>query len=59
VLASAGFQPDDIIIRVDKSPVSEIGGEDLQELFLRSNIVEFDITRNGHPKSLSVRFGRG
>lgn len=58
-LTSAGFEPEDIIRRVNASPVSEIDSEDFQELLLRSGVVDFDVERAGEPVRLSVRFLEG
>lgn len=55
-LTSAGFEPDDIVRGVNARPVSEVDSEDLQELLLRTGVVEFDIERAGKTVRVSVQF---
>ena len=58
-LRAAGFEPEDIVRRVNASPVSKIDGEDLQELLRRAGIVRFEVERAGETVRVSVRFLEG
>lgn len=59
ILTSAGLEPGDIVREINKRSASEMNGEDLQELLLRSNVIDLDVERDGSSKRISVRFGRG
>ena len=58
-LRAAGFEPEDIVRRVNAIPVSKIDGEDLQELLRRTGIVRFEVERAGETVRVSVRFLEG
>ena len=59
ILTSAGFEPGDIIRSVNSSPVFEIDTEELQELLIRSGVVDFYVERAGETVPVSVRFLEG
>ena len=58
-LQIAGFQDGDIILEVNEFPVSEIGGEELQELLQIATVFEFYIERDEKTERVIVEFEQG
>lgn len=59
LMVSVGFEPGDIITSVEGIPISEINGEDLQELVMSSPSVDFEVDRDGDFRRVSVTFAGG